>query len=176
MNEQQQAYPPPVPADKHYSALKAAEDSIKDRLSELEYSPLLVGLGVSYDREASTPDSSTLPHKMEFGYVEALDCAMEGDEIELTEEEWMEKTKGTLANHPLPIEYLDHLYERTKASLQDAAGENLVIAVRAVLYGSPLMGYSVGCLCLVSGQKKKKYCYYDKKNQKTVCYCSSSNC
>jgi hypothetical protein len=118
-----------------------------------------------------------LPFKVEFGYLEALDCAMDCEQAEeVDEQEWEKLTQGILARNPMPIEVLDRFYEMAKKGLEEASGGLLTVAVHLVLFGSPLMGYSVGCLCKKGGKKTKKYCYYDKKKHKTKCYCSRVEC
>lgn len=174
--KQDQPATPPVPIDKHYGVFKEAEDSIKGQLGEGEHYLLLCGLGVDYALDAEADDSPTLPYNMGFGYLESLDCAMDNESEEIAEADWEEQTRGTLAKHPLPIEFLDKLYAQTKASLEAAAGTTLIVDVKIVLYGSPLMGYSIGCLCGRRGKRRKKFCYYDKRKHRIKCYCAPLAC
>lgn len=176
MDGQIQSVTPPVPTDKHYLILKDAEESIKSQLGDFEHYLLLCGLSIGYTPDADAEDSPKFPYSMDFGYLESLDCAMENEIDEISESDWQEQTKGTLARHPLPIEYLDKLYAQTKSSLEAASGTPLVIGVKIVLYGSPLMGYSIGCLCGKRGRRRKRYCYYDKRRHRTKCYCTRVGC
>lgn len=176
MDGQFQKTTPPVPIDQHYQVFQEAEESIKGQLAEGDHYLLLCGLEVGYAPESDAGDSPTFPYAMRFGYLESLDCAMDNESEEISESDWEEQTRGSLSAHPLPIEYLDKLYEQAKASLESAAGAQLVVGLKIVLYGSPLMGYSIGCLCGRRGQRRRKYCYYDKRKHKNKCYCTRKLC
>ncbi|MCC6498726.1 MAG: hypothetical protein IT313_00515 [Anaerolineales bacterium] len=167
---------PPIPVDTHYAVFKEAEESIKTQLADGDHYLLLCGLGVNYAPEADAEDSPALPYHMEFGYLESLECAMDEESEEIEQVDWDAQTRGMLATHPLPIAYLDKLYDQTKASLEVAAGVPLTIEIQIVLYGSPLMGYSIGCLCGRRGRRRRKYCYYDKRKHRNKCYCTPLAC
>lgn len=175
-SQYQQDEPVPVPLERHYEVVKGVELDVKRQLSELDYDILMVGLRVSYGSQDADEQSFPLPHRVEFGYIETLDCALEREGKEMTEEEWTEYTKGQFAHHPLPIDFLTRIYQQTKAQLEESAGRDLAISVDVVLYGSPMQGYSVGCQCPQGLRGSLQYVYYDKVLHVSIPYCPGIPC
>lgn len=132
MDGRLQTTTPPVPIDKHYQTFQEAEESIKGQLAEGDHYLLLCGLEIGYMPESDADDSPTFPYTMKFGYLESLDCAMDNESEEISESDWEEQTRGSLSKHPLPVEFLDKLYDQAKTSLESAAGTPLAIGVKIV--------------------------------------------
>ena len=173
-SEQSQSFPePPVSTRDHYEIMKFAEQKVKEELSGIEHDWLLVGLRVGY-YELPPEDSGDLgkEYKLECGYLEALDCA---EEIEVkTKEEWQRIVEEGRYENPLPIEFVDELYEKVKVKLEESArGQELLVGVFGVLIGSASRCWGTGCYC---PNRTKRYSYYDPNKGRCVCYCTASPC
>ena len=160
----------PVPFEKHYDVFKQVEDKLNDHLSELDHEYFVVGLRVAYDEMDSSHEPGILPYSVEFGTLGPLDAAIEcAGQEEIGEDDLQQLTK----NAPIPVDLLDHLYAYSKEALEALADTPLKVGVYIVLTGSSTLGYSTNCPC---PNRKKQYCYYDKKTKKIRCYCTTVNC
>ena len=165
----------PVPFEEHYRIFQYAEKEIMDRLGELDHEEFLIGLRVAYDFLDSSNEPDVLPYAIDFGYLGPVDSILKCSQTDETvaEENWLKTTRSGVSVHPLPLDFLDRLYDETKAGLENLAGQELSIGIFTVLYGSPIRVYSVSCTC---PNRKKKYCSYNSKTKVTTCYCTSRSC
>lgn len=161
----------PVPFEKHYELFKSVEDRLKKRLDELDHEYYPIGLRVAYDEEQSASEPGAMPYSVEFGYLGPLEAALECHEKETQLE--AEELEREARNAPIPISLLDELYDHVRATLEELAGKPLRVGVYIVLTGSATLGYSADCPC---PNKKKRYCYYDKKAKRNRCYCTTRGC
>jgi hypothetical protein len=161
----------PVPIETHYAIFKGVEDGLKDHLGGLEHEYFLAGLRVAYDLLDSGSEPDVEPYSIEFGYLGPLDSVMECNEPEEIDEEKLQKVAQ---NAIIPLDLLDDLYENAKEALEEAARDKLRVGVYIVLNGSPTLGYSRNCPC--ANYTRRKYCYYDKRNNCIRCYCTTRGC
>ena len=167
---------PLVSARDHYEILKFAEEAVKEKLGSIEHDWMLVGVRVSY-YELPPEDSEELgeEHKMECGYLEPIDYV---EEIEVeTAEEWERIVEEGRHKNPLPIEFVDKLYEEVKRELEKrAGGQELLVGVCGVLMGSTFKCWGSSCTCWKYGKFYRRYYYYSYFKKRCVSYCTSIKC
>lgn len=161
---------PLIPFKKLYDVFKSVEEMLKEHLDELEHEYFPIGLRVAYDEEQSFNEPGVMHDKVEFGYLGPVDAAAKCMEEEEQNAENLEKAE---ANVPITISFLDELYNHAKEELEGIAGKDLRVSVDLLIMGSPALGYSVSCPC---PNKKKRYCYYDRRTKRTRCYCTDRGC
>ena len=164
-----------VSFEEHYRVFKNVENKIMDHLAELDHEEFLVGLRVAYDFLDSSNEPDVLPYTIEFGHLGPVDSALKCSRTDETVDEkiWLKTTRSGGSVHPVPLDLLDSLYEETKADLEKLSEQELKIGIFVVLYGSPIMVYSVSCTC---ANRKRKYCSYNRTTRVSSCYCSTRTC
>jgi hypothetical protein len=174
-NQEPPSIPNPVGFEKHYTIFKAAESSIMEQLGKCEHDEFQIGLRVAYDVLNSPNEPDVMPYAVDAGYLGPVDrqlkCGLESPAE--GEEVWQMTTSSGVSVHPLPRDFMEALYNNTKAALEAEASQELKVGVFAVLYGSPVRVYFVSCAC---PGLKRKYCCYNPVTKTNTYYCSQTKC
>jgi len=120
-----------VPFEAHYQVFKNTEAKIIEHLGELDQEKFLIGLRVAYDFLDSSNEPEVLPYAVEFGYLGPVDSALKCSQNDqpIDEEIWKKTTHNGASVHPLPLEFLNSLYDETKANLAKLTGDELKIGI-----------------------------------------------